>query len=208
MQGLGDYEFLANWQSAYENHYPINKLDCGKLMVLGDNKNRLLCKVSTVKLFPSASSLERFKESMKTKKLNQKYGNRDVEFNSEIDRYWDKRYFLFERFDQGIKLDEQSWYSVTPQAVADYISSKVNVKSTILDAFCGAGGDALKLAMVCDRVIANDIDYNKITCLINNAKIYDINNLTISCSDFFKLDQKVDAVYLAPPWGGPDYYKI
>lgn len=97
---------------------------------------------------------------------------------------------------------------MTPEAVADYISSKINVKSTILDAFCGAGGDAIKLAMVCDRVIANDIDYSKITCLINNAKIYDVNNLTVSCEDFFKLNSKVDAVYLAPPWGGPDYYKI
>lgn len=29
--------------------------------------------------------------------------------------------------------------------------------------------------------------------------------------DYFSLnykDYKVDAVYLAPPWGGPDYHKI
>ena len=43
-----------------------------------------------------------------------------------------------------------------------------------MDAFCGAGGDAIKLAMICKHVIANDIDINKINCLINNAKIYDI----------------------------------
>lgn len=68
-------------------------------MVLGDNKNKLLCKVSSVKLFPSPSSLERYKQSIRAKKLNLKYGNKDVEFNSELDRYWDKRYFLFEKFD-------------------------------------------------------------------------------------------------------------
>jgi hypothetical protein len=43
---------------------------------------------------------------------------------------------------------------------------------------------------------------------LNNAKIYDAQNITLSNSDFFKLDVKVDAVYLAPPWGGPDYFKI
>lgn len=77
-----------------------------------------------------------------------------------------------------------------------------------MDAFCGAGGDAIKLSMICKHIIANDIDINKVNCLINNAKIYDVQNLTVSCEDFFNLNQKVDAVYLAPPWGGPDYYKI
>jgi trimethylguanosine synthase len=57
-------------------------------------------------------------------------------------------------------------------------------------------------------VIANDIDEIKIQCLLNNAKIYDVNNISVSCMDFFKLDCKVDAIYLAPPWGGPDYFKI
>lgn len=77
-----------------------------------------------------------------------------------------------------------------------------------MDAFCGAGGDAIKLATTCNKVIANDIDSKKIACLVNNAKIYDITNLTVSCQDYFSLDCKVDAVYLAPPWGGPDYYKL
>ena len=44
--------------------------------------------------------------------------------------------------------------------------------------------------------------------MIQNAKIYDVQNIDISCNDFFKINCKVDAVYLAPPWGGPDYYKI
>ncbi len=26
--------------------------------------------------------------------------------------------------------------------------------------------------------------------------------------DYFSLNYQVDAVYLAPPWGGPDYHKI
>lgn len=177
-------------------------------MVLGSKCNKLLSKITSVHLFPSSASIERYKESVKNKQLNQKYGKKDINFNSPLDRYWDKRYFLFEKFDEGIKLDEESWYSVTPEAVAYYVSAKVNVKGTIVDAFCGAGGDAIKLATSCGNLIANDIDEVKLKCLLNNAKIYDANNISISCSDFFNLNTKADAVYLAPPWGGPDYYKI
>lgn len=60
----------------------------------------------------------------------------------------------------------------------------------------------------CAHIISNDIDSVKLKCLSNNAKIYDVQNIILSNSDFFKLDMKVDAVYLAPPWGGPDYFKI
>lgn len=76
-----------------------------------------------------------------------------------------------------------------------------------MDAFCGAGGDSIKLASSCKHVISNDIDEVKINCLVNNAKIYGIDNITVNCADFFSLSSKVDAVYLAPPWGGPEYYK-
>jgi trimethylguanosine synthase len=31
---------------------------------------------------------------------------------------------LFEKFDEGIKLDKQSWFSVTPEVVADHIATK------------------------------------------------------------------------------------
>ncbi len=104
-------------------------------------------------------------------------------------------------------LDEESWYSVTPEVVADYVSSKV-VADVVLDAFCGAGGDTIKLATTCKQVISNDIDPVKINCLVNNARIYDVNNIQPTCSNFFDVSCKVDAVYLAPPWGGPDYYKL
>merc|ERR1711871_945510 len=46
-------------------------------------------------------------------------------------KYWDQRYRLFSRFQQidfttgehsQIQLDEESWYSVTPECIADYIT--------------------------------------------------------------------------------------
>ena len=35
-------------------------------------------------------------------------------------KYWLQRYTLFSRFDEGVKMDEEGWYSVTPEAVARY----------------------------------------------------------------------------------------
>lgn len=39
-------------------------------------------------------------------------------------KYYDQRYRLFSRYDQGILLDEESWYSVTPEIIAYDIAQK------------------------------------------------------------------------------------
>ena len=37
---------------------------------------------------------------------------------SHLQKYWHQRYRLFSHFDAGIHLDEESWYSVTPEPIA------------------------------------------------------------------------------------------
>jgi hypothetical protein len=37
-------------------------------------------------------------------------------------QYWAQRYRLFSRYDEGIQLDEESWYSVTPEKIAEHIA--------------------------------------------------------------------------------------
>jgi len=37
-------------------------------------------------------------------------------------KYWDQRYRLFSRFDQGVVLDNESWYSLTPEVIAQNIA--------------------------------------------------------------------------------------
>lgn len=37
-------------------------------------------------------------------------------------KYYDQRYRLFSLFDYGIKLDEESWFSVTPEVIAKHIA--------------------------------------------------------------------------------------
>ncbi|KAL7548663.1 hypothetical protein ACHAWF_011942 [Thalassiosira exigua] len=40
------------------------------------------------------------------------------------DKYWAQRRRLFKKFDEGIRLDAEGWYSVTPEAVADHVASR------------------------------------------------------------------------------------
>ena len=57
-------------------------------------------------------------------------------------------------------------------------------------------------------VIAIDIDPQKIECAKKNASIYGVENkIQFLIGDFYQLAPTVkgDIVFLAPPWGGPEY---
>jgi len=108
--------------------------------------------------------------------------------NEVADKYWAQRKRLFSRFDQGIKLDKEGWFSVTPEAIANHIATRVAVsvsrnisqeqKSTIvLDAFCGCGGNAIAFALKSEisTVICVDLDINKLRMAVHNASIYDVD---------------------------------
>lgn len=138
-------------------------------------------------------------------------------------KYWHARHDLFSRFSEGILLDEESWFSVTPEAVAYRLATQCACE-VILDAFCGAGGNAIQFAMTCGHVVAIDIDPLKIALARNNAAIYGVEDrITFLCGDFCDFARaragdtedtdrwqswhrrKIDVVFLSPPWGGVDY---
>lgn len=124
-------------------------------------------------------------------------------------KYWSQRYRLFSLFDEGIKLDQESWHSVTPERIAEHISYRLACDVAV-DGFCGAGGNAIQLAMTCHRVIAVDIDPVKIELARNNAKVYGVEErIEFIVGDFLKIapSLRADVVFLAPPWGGPEYLR-
>ena len=41
-----------------------------------------------------------------------------------ISKYWAQRYRLFSRYDDGVCLDPESWYSVTPEKIAQHIADR------------------------------------------------------------------------------------
>ncbi|PLW12559.1 hypothetical protein PCANC_18128 [Puccinia coronata f. sp. avenae] len=130
-------------------------------------------------------------------------------------KYWAQRRRLFSKFDEGIKMDKESWYSVTPEAIAKQTAARARCK-VIVDGFCGAGGNAIQFAFTCDKVIAIDKDPNKIKLARSNAAVYGVaHKIEFICADFLgwmaQLSSaqiaSIDVVFLSPPWGGMDYLK-
>ncbi|KAH8288912.1 hypothetical protein KR054_012042 [Drosophila jambulina] len=133
------------------------------------------------------------------------------ETKGQMVKYWLKRFSLFSRFDQGIRLDRESWFSVTPEKVAKQTARRLSC-DLIVDAFCGCGGNAIQFANTCERVIAVDIDADKLAMAKHNAGIYGVaHKIEFVHADFlqFAVSSRIrpNVVFLSPPWGGPGYQK-
>ncbi|GAB0089064.1 Trimethylguanosine synthase [Sergentomyia squamirostris] len=133
----------------------------------------------------------------------------DIINDKSLLKYWYKRFSLFSLFDQGIRMDRESWFSVTPEKVAAHIAERCRC-DLLVDGFCGVGGNTIQFAMTCVKVIAIDIDPKKIEMAKHNAAIYGVQDrIEFIVGDFVALagNLKADVVFLSPPWGGPQYAK-
>lgn len=163
-----------------------------------------------------AKGAESVQASKKNKRRNWKR-RKDVEMPPEIAaepelaKYWAQRYRLFSRFDEGIKLDHEGWFSVTPEKIAEHIALRVQGSFStelIIDAFCGVGGNAIQFALTGKRVIAIDIDPVRLALAQHNAEVYGVaQQIEFVQGDFLQLAPRLrgDMVFLSPPWGGPEY---
>ncbi|XP_028054023.1 uncharacterized protein LOC114258288 isoform X5 [Camellia sinensis] len=97
------------------------------------------------------------------------------EFSPSIGKYWCQRYLLFSKFDDGIKMDEEGWFSVTPEPVARHHAFRCGT-GIIIDCFTGVGGNAIQFAQRSKHVIAIDIDPKKIDYAQHNAAIYGVDD--------------------------------
>ncbi|KAF9796953.1 hypothetical protein SFRURICE_010485 [Spodoptera frugiperda] len=98
----------------------------------------------------------------------------------------------------------------TAELRATYLLNRLLIQDSVLDAFCGAGGNTIQFARTCNRVVAIDIDPNKIAMAKHNATIYGVHEkIEFITGDFFELAPrlKADMVFLSLPWGGPPYSK-
>ncbi|KAL0700232.1 hypothetical protein Bca4012_056354 [Brassica carinata] len=130
--------------------------------------------------------------------------------NPKISRYWIQRYDLFSRYDEGIQLDEEGWYSVTHEEIAIKHAERCRGK-VVIDCFSGVGGNTIQFAKVSSSVIAIDINPERVKMAMNNAKVYGVaNHVDFIVGDFFQLapSLKGDVLFLSPPWGGPNYCKV
>ncbi|KAI0053532.1 S-adenosyl-L-methionine-dependent methyltransferase [Auriscalpium vulgare] len=131
-----------------------------------------------------------------------------------LQKYFSQRTRYFSLYDSGCLLDEEGWYSVTPEAVADQIAERCRC-TTVLDAFCGVGGNAIAFARTCERVIALDTSPTRLALARHNATIYGVaDRIEFILADYLAFaatlgaspsPRKIDVVFLSPPWGGPSY---
>ena len=57
-----------------------------------------------------------------------------------------------------------------------------------MDGFCGVGGNAFNFAFSCERVIAIDIDPDKIELAWHNARVYCVEDrIEFIVADFFQV---------------------
>ncbi|ESO98940.1 hypothetical protein LOTGIDRAFT_113851 [Lottia gigantea] len=158
-------------------------------------------------VLPEGTSNQKKKGKKKKRKGRLIQPPADIQDDKELCKYWYQRYRLFSRFDEGIQLDRESWFSVTPEKISEHIAERCQC-DVIVDGFCGAGGNTIQFALYCERVIAIDIDPVKIELARNNAKVYGVEDrIEFIVGDFYKVmpSLQADVVFLSPPWGGPEY---
>lgn len=67
---------------------------------------------------------------------------------------------MFSKYDRGIKIDDESWYSITPEPIAKHVASRVvdiygEGNANAIDGFCGVGGNLIQLARKCGFCVGN-----------------------------------------------------
>ncbi|KAI9571991.1 Tgs1 protein [Boletus coccyginus] len=137
------------------------------------------------------------------------------EVPEHLQKYFFQRKRYFTLYDEGCLLDEEGWYSVTPELIATQIAERCRC-DTVLDAFCGVGGNAIAFAKTCEHVIALDISPVRLALARHNAIIYGVaDRIEFILADYISFahsyisrpagKRPIDVVFLSPPWGGPDY---
>lgn len=134
-------------------------------------------------------------------------------FSPQLEKYYYRRHALFSRFNAGVWMDAEGWYSATPEVVAkrsaELLTSSA-LPSLFVDAFVGCGGNAIQTAMYdpYGMVIAIDIDPLKVSMARHNAEVYGVaHRIQFVVGDFTLLAPRLRAhvCFLSPPWGGPNY---
>ena len=115
-----------------------------------------------------------------------------------LDKYWAQRYRYFSKYDGGIELDPEGWFSVTPEQIATHIARRTWLNCTgstpdhaasvrqftILDAFCGCGGNAIAFARAGFQVTAIDLNEERLRMAKHNAMVYGVaHRIEFVCAD-------------------------
>lgn len=124
-------------------------------------------------------------------------------------KYWMQRFRFFSQFDLGCRLDDEGWFSITPERIARHIAERAR-SDLVVDLFVGCGGNAIQFALSSHYVLAIDIDPHKLAIARHNARVYGVDDriefiLGDALTLLPRLGTVADVLFLSPPWGGPEY---
>ncbi|EOY26164.1 S-adenosyl-L-methionine-dependent methyltransferases superfamily protein, putative isoform 2 [Theobroma cacao] len=122
------------------------------------------------------------------KKQGKKKGKEKGIITPLIKKFWFQRYSLFSKYGKGIKIDEDGWYSVTPEEITIKHNEKCDGGGLVIDFFFGVSGNAIQFARLCSFVIAIYVDPQKVELAINNARVYGVEDyIDFIVGDFLQL---------------------
>jgi hypothetical protein len=107
----------------------------------------------------------------------------------------------FER--SGARLDDEARWSLTPEALALAIGRRAQGAS-VIDAGCGAGGNAIGFARAGCAVTAIESDAQRLAMARHNAALYGVDRrIAFVAGDAATLAPRLSAelVFVDPPWG-------
>ena len=114
--------------------------------------------------------------------------------NPRIRKYWHQRHALFAEYDRGVLLDEEGWFSVTPEAVAQHQAARAvggGSGAVVVDAFGGVGGNAIQFALAGCHVVCMDLDALRLDLAQHNAAIYGVaGRVDFVCGDFLRVSER------------------
>jgi trimethylguanosine synthase len=118
---------------------------------------------------------------------------------AHANRYWNQRYKIFSKYDEGIWMTDDSWFGVTPEPVAKFVTSDrlpritfeltsgrtiaehvakaaPKSKTILIDAFGGASGNAIAFALSgrWQQIFVFEKDPHVMKCAKHNAGIYGV----------------------------------
>ena len=114
-----------------------------------------------------------------------------------------------------LQTTEEGSYSITRRRDAEHIIHIIKnavldcETKSITDATGCIGGDTLNFATVFEKVHSIELNIDNYEALKNNVGVYGFTNITLyhgDCTEVYKWAS--DALYIDPPWGGPNYRTI
>ncbi|MBN2801333.1 MAG: methyltransferase domain-containing protein [Deltaproteobacteria bacterium] len=101
----------------------------------------------------------------------------------------------------GARLDAEGRWSLTPEVLA-LAMGRLAAGRQVVDAGCGAGGNAIGFARAGSPVTAVELDPARLELARHNARLYGVaDRIHFLLGDAQQLDLSGDILFLDPPWG-------